>query len=43
MNYDPHAVMQQCLYGDVLLDNICIIGYGLALASQLLGKVVQTN
>jgi len=31
------------LCGDVLLDiyNICIIGYGLA--SQLLGKVVQTN
>jgi len=32
--------MQPCLCGDVLLD-ICIIGYGLA--SQLLGKVVQTN
>ena len=35
---DPHATG---LCGDVLLDNICIIGYGLA--RQLLGKVVQTN
>jgi len=33
--------MQPCLCGDVLLDNIYIIGYGLA--CQLLGKVVQTN
>jgi len=33
--------MQQFLYGDVLLNNICITGYDLA--SQLLGKVVQTN
>jgi len=32
--------MQLCLCGDVLLD-IGIIGY--SLASQLLGKVVQTN
>jgi len=35
---DTHATG---LCGDVLLDNICIVGYGLA--SQLLGKVVQTN
>jgi len=35
---DPHTTS---LCGDVVLDNICIIGYGLA--SQLLGKVVQTN
>ena len=32
--------MQLCLFGDVFLD-IGIIGY--CLASQLLGKVVQTN
>ena len=32
--------MQPCLCGDVHLDNIWITGYGLA--SQLLGKVVQT-
>jgi len=32
--------MQQCLCGDVLL-NVGIIAYGLA--SQLLGKVVQTK
>jgi len=44
MNYfvsrltDPHATG---LRRDVLLDNICIVGYGLA--SQLHGKVVQTN
>jgi len=35
---DPHVTG---LCGDVLLDNICITGYGLA--SQLLGKIVQTN
>jgi len=35
---DPHATG---LCGDVLLDNICFIEYGLA--SQLLGKVVQKN
>jgi len=33
--------MQQCLCGHVLLNDICIIGYGLA--SQLLGKVVQKD
>jgi len=35
---DPHATG---LCGDVLLNNICIIGYGLP--SQLLGKVDQTR
>jgi len=35
---DPH---ETGLCGDVLLNDICIIGYGLA--SQALGRVVQTN